>query len=162
MAGRSDWILHDRRLELVSSVPEQPSWRALEAAVAETDDDRRRDRLRAHLHGLIQERCLPLGAAHPAYPAMELALWNHLHRGDPVAAMVAASGLSRAQAYRVFTACAGLGPAAAVRRARLDLVRRLLAERIPAAAVATRCGFSGIRQMRRLLRAAPPSAGEAG
>jgi len=151
MAGRSDWILHDHRLQIISSVPEQPSWRGLESAVAEPDEVRRREMLRRHLAGLVLEHSVPISSAHPAYAPMELALWNHLHRPDAVTAMVRASGLSRAQAYRVFTACAGVGPAAAVRRERIALVKRLLAERIPAAAAAARCGFSSIRQMRRQL-----------
>ena len=151
MVGRSDWLLWSSGLTLVSSVAAEPSRRLLEAVLAEADEARRRAGLAEHLRGFCAEPSAPAASAHAAYPAMELALWDNLHHPDPVAALVRASGLSRAQAYRVFTACAGIAPAGWVRRERRALARRLLAEGMAAGAVAERCGFRGRRALRRAL-----------
>lgn len=151
MGGRSDWIMHSAGLELVSSVPTEPSLGQLERALALDDGSGRQRLLAEHLRGFLTERSQPISADHRAYPAMELALWDNLHRRGTVAAMVRASGLSRAQAYRIFTACSGTAPAQAVRRERLALARRLLGDGTGAATVAERCGFPGIRAMRRAL-----------
>ena len=160
MGGRSDWLLYDRELMCTSSVPVEPSLRLLDAVCAEGDEDARRAGLATHLAGFLTERSRPIAAAHQAYPAMEKALWDNLHRTNAVEAMVQASGLSRAQAYRAFTVCTGTSPARAVRRERLTLARRLLAEGVAAATVATRCGFTGVRALRRCL-ALDPSRGPA-
>jgi AraC-like DNA-binding protein len=151
MGGRSDWILYDRELQLCSSVPPEPSLRLLDAGIAESDEGIRRTRLALHLAGFLTERSCPIAAPHRAYPAMELALWDNLHRANAVEAMVQASGMSRAQAYRAFATCAGTSPAKAVRRERLALARRLLAEGVAATTVAARCGFTGVRALRRCL-----------
>jgi AraC-like DNA-binding protein len=151
IAGRSDWILTSPDLQLFSSVPEQPSLAALDGLYAADDEDERQRRLADHLRVFTAERSEPIHAPHPAYPAMEMALWTHLHLSNPVEAMVRASGLSRAQAYRVFTACSRTGPALAVRTARCALARRLLKEGSSEAVAAERCGFTSIRALRRAL-----------
>lgn len=152
MIGRSDWLLQSSDLVLTSSVAAEPSRRLLEGLLAQPSEELRRAGLAAHLRGFCAEPSSPAAAAHPAYPAMERALWDSLHHPDPVAAMVRASRLSRAQAYRVFVACAGIAPAAWVRRERRVLARRLLDEGMAAAAVAERCGFPDRRALRRALR----------
>lgn len=151
MIGRSDWLLQSSDLVLSSSVAAEPSRRLLEGLLVQPSEDERRSGLAAHLRGFCAEPSSPPVSAHPAYPAMELALWDNLHHPDPVAAMVRASGLSRAQAYRVFAVCAGIPPAAWVRRERRALARRLLDEGMAAAAVAERCGFPDRRALRRTL-----------
>jgi AraC-like DNA-binding protein len=151
MGGRSDWLLHSDRLELTSSVPTEPSQSAIEAICAEIDEAGRRQRLAEHLRFVVGERSQPITADHRAYPAMELALWDNLHHPGTVAAMIRASGLSRAQAYRVFAACSGMSPARMVRRERLAFANHLLGDGIAAATVAQRCGFAGVRALRRAL-----------
>jgi len=151
MIGRSDWLLQSSDLVLSSSVAAEPSRQLLEELLALPSEAGRRIGLAAHLRGFCAEPSSPPASAHPAYPSMELALWDNLHHPDPVAAMVRASGLSRAQAYRVFAACAGIAPAAWVRRERHALARRLLGEGMTAAAVAARCGFPDRRALRRAL-----------
>lgn len=151
MIGRSDWLLQSSDLLLSSSVAAEPSRRLLESVLAQPAEEARRTGLAAHLRGFCAEPSAPPSPPHPAYPAMELALWDSLHHPDPVMAMVRASGLSRAQAYRVFVACAGIAPAGWVRRERHALARRLLAEGMDAAAVAQRCGFPDRHALRRAL-----------
>lgn len=151
MVGRSDWLLQSSGLVLRSSVAAEPSRRLLEAGLAEADEAARRAIVAQHLRGFCAEPSRPLPAEHPAYPDMELALWDNLHHRDPVAAMVRASGLSRAQAYRIFARCAGIAPAAWVRRERRTLARRLLADGLAPAAAAERCGFPDRRALRRAL-----------
>lgn len=161
IAGRSDFHLADNRLRVVASWPEQPSWRLLTGlGAADAEPDRRRllAELVAHLAG---ESAEPLPAQHPAALAMEFALWNNLHRPDAAARIVAASGLSRVQAYRVFTSRWGTGIAAAVRAARLDLARGLLLGGMPVAEAAARCGIPERTVFARAFRArwgCPPSA----
>jgi AraC-like DNA-binding protein len=159
MGGRSDWLLYDRALLLSSSVPIEPSLHLLNAVLAESGEGARRTKLAAHLAGFLTERSRPITAPHRAYPAMELALWDNLHRANAVEAMVQASGLSRAQAYRAFAACTGTSPAKAVRRERIALARRLLDEDVAAATVAARCGFAGVRALRRCLALPTPQSG---
>lgn len=151
MIGRSDWLLQSSDLVLSSSVAAEPSRRLLEGLLGQPSEELRRSGLAVHLRGFCAEPSSPPASAHPAYPAMELALWDSLHHPDPVAAMVRASGLSRAQAYRVFAACAGIAPASWVRRERRALAHRLLGEGMSAPAVAERCGFPDRRALRRAL-----------
>lgn len=165
MGGRSDWLLASPNLNMVSSVPTQPSLRAVEEIAAAHDEAARRRLLAEHLRTFVTETSEPISDGNAVYPAMELALWDNLHRSGAVAAMVQASGLSRAQAYRVFTAYAGVAPAAALRRERIALARRLLAEGVSSHAVAERCGLGDARALRRLLardqramKPAPPSS----
>ena len=119
VAGRSDFFIADDRLRVSASWPEQPSWRMLSAIGASADEDGRRHGLAALLEHLATESAEPVPAEHPAVLAMEYTMWQQLHRPDTVARIVAASGLSRVQAYRLFGRHWGMGIAAAVRRARL-------------------------------------------
>ena len=153
LAGRSDWILVSPELQLVSSVPEQPSLGVLDNVYAATDEAERRRRLAAHLRAFAAERSQPISAPHPAFPAMEMALWTHLHLPGTVEAMVRASGLSRAQAYRVFTTCTGSSPAEAVRRERITLAKRLLRDGASETVACERCGFASARALKRALGA---------
>ena len=151
MGGRSDWLLHTSDLQLVSSVPTEPSRQLLERTLAAHVEDQRRSILAEHLRGFITERSQPITAAHAAFPAMELAMWDNLHHGNVVEAMVQASGLSRAQAYRVFRTCSGVAPAQTVRRERIALARQLLKDGATATTAAERAGFADVRAMRRAI-----------
>lgn len=141
IAGRSDFFLEDQRLRLVASWPEQPARRLLAAIGSEPAEPGRRDRLRELLARLAGESIEPLPAAHPAVLAMEYALWQNLHRPDASARVLAASGLSRVQAWRVFRARFGGGVASVLRRERMELARTLLAGGLGVAETARRCGI---------------------
>jgi transcriptional regulator GlxA family with amidase domain len=147
-------------LRVVASWPEQPSWRLL-TALGAADAEAERRRLLADLVGrLAGETAEPLPAQHPAVLAMEFALWNNLHRPDAVERIVAASGLSRVQAYRLFTARWKVGIASAVRDARLDLARGLIADGMAVGEAAVRCGIPERSVLARACRrrwGAPPS-----
>lgn len=161
MAGRSDFFLEDHRLRVVAAWPEHPARDLLRGlGEAATEDDRRR--LLGELIGhLANESVEPLPAAHPACLPMEYALWEELHRPDTVERIVRASGLSRAQAYRVFRGRWGVGVATAVRTQRLELARALLGGGIPVAETAARCGMPSVGAFSRAftrLWGGPPSA----
>lgn len=158
LAGRSDFFLADNVLRMFASWPEQPAWRLLAAIGAEPDEEARRGRLRDLFAHLATESAGPLPVAHPAMLAMEYALWQHLHRPDCVARVVAAGGLARAQAYRLFRGRWGCGIASAVRRSRLALARELLLDGMALAEVAAR---SGIRDRSVFSRAFRRQWGEA-
>lgn len=160
IAGRSDFSLQDHALRVLAGWPEQPAWRLLAAVGAADREDERRVRLRALLAHLRGESAEPLPEAHPAEWAMEYALWQNLHRGDCVARIVAAAGLARAQAYRLFRRRFGCGIATAVRHARLDLARELLSSGMPLAEVVARSGMRGRAVFARACRrrwGVPPS-----
>lgn len=142
IAGRSDFFFCDSRLNLVASWPEQPARRLLAALGAEEDAEHRRFRLRELLAHLASESVEPLPASHPAALAMEFALWQNLHRPDAAARILAASGLSRVQAWRVFRGRFGSGIAAVVRRERMEMARSLLAGGLAVGEVARRCGIT--------------------
>ena len=91
---------------------------------------------------------------------MEYALWENLHRPDAVARILAASALSRVQAYRLFSRHWGLGIATVVRQARLDLARGLIEGGMAVGEAALRCGIPGRSVLARACRrrwGAPPS-----
>lgn len=158
LAGRSDFFLADAGLRMFASWPEQPAWRLMAAIGAAGDEDERRRRLRELFAHLATESAGPLPVAHPAMLRMEYALWQNLHRGDCVARIIAAGGLARAQAYRLFRARWGCGLATAVRRSRLSLARELLRDGMPLAEVVAR---SGIRDRSVFSRAYSRQWGEA-
>lgn len=161
IAGRSDFFLEDARLRVVAAWPEQPARQLLAAAGAADAEAERLRRLRALLLHLRQEAVEPLHEQHAAGLAMEYALWENLHRPDVVRRIHLASGLARAQAYRVFRERWGGGIAAVVRRERMELARGLLASGLPVSEVAARCGLVDRRTFTRVFRqrwGRPPSA----
>jgi transcriptional regulator GlxA family with amidase domain len=79
-----------------------------------------------------------------AMRAMVHRLWSGIHTGVTVADLVAASGLSRAQAYRLFRAGYGVPPKEALMQSRLWLAGSLLEAGLPLAEVAARSGFSSV------------------
>lgn len=158
LAGRSDFFLEDASLRMFASWPEQPAWRLMAAIGADDDEDGRRRRLRELLAHLATESAGPLPVAHPAMLRMEYALWQNLHRSDCVARIIAAGGLARAQAYRLFRERWRCGLASAVRRSRLSLARELLRDGMPLAEVVAR---SGIRDRSVFSRAYSRQWGEA-
>lgn len=160
IAGRSDFFLADDQLRVVASWPEQPAWRLLTAIGAAEDEAGRHACLVSLLAQIAGEAAEPLPTLHPAVLAMEYAMWEHLHRPDVVARVLAASGLSRVQTYRLFSRQWGLGIATAVRQARLDLARGLIDGGMAVGEAARRCGIPERSVLARAFRrrwGAPPS-----
>lgn len=153
LAGRSDYWLQGDGINLVAAVPGQPSRKLMEAAIAANDEGERRRRLAALIARVVGEASEPVTSAHPALLRMELAIWQRLHRPGGADLVLSASGLERAQAYRLFTAHFGTGPAALLRACRLDLARQLIASGIPAGEAGARCGFANRRTFARAFRA---------
>ncbi|MFW5828892.1 MAG: AraC family transcriptional regulator [Planctomycetota bacterium] len=152
LGGRSDFFLDTRELHLLGSVPEQPSRGLMERAARSEQTAERRELVAQLIGNLTRECSAPLTTPHPALARMELALWQHLHRTDALQAIINASGLARAQAYRLFTAHWGTGMAAMVRRERIRLARELIADGIPVGEAAKRCGFASRRAFTRAYR----------
>jgi len=162
IAGRSDFFFDSRDLHVVGSVPVQPQHHLMSAALAADDPATRRARTAELLASVSRETATPVSVPHPALLRMEIALWVHLHRRDTMARMLAASGLSRAQAYRLAREHWGSAPATLVRREKIRLAEELLRQGIAVAEVAERCGFASRRAFTRAMRSltgAPPSAG---
>ena len=141
--GRSDFYLENHERRIVAAWPEHPARSMLKGIGDEDDRDKRRDLLAELLGHLSGQSVAPLSSSHPSFFAMEFALWQNLHVSDTAQRIVLASGLSRAQAYRVFREQRGVGIATAVRKSRIELGRALLAEGISVAEAAQRCGLEG-------------------
>ncbi len=139
--GRSDFWLESADLTMVATWPEEPARRYLTTIHGERDEKRRRATLAALLAHLRHESAEPLTTQGSAITAMEMAMWQNLHRTDVIARVVAASGRSRAQAYRLYRAHWGKGIATMVRNARLELARALLTRPLPVSEVAARVGI---------------------
>lgn len=145
----SDVILGDHRQRFRGLLPREPSHRLCAAACAATAPAARLALVRDLLAQVLAEQVEDLGPADPAFRLMVRRLWSSLHRGVAVADLVRASGRSRAQAYRLFTAGYGLPPKAALEAARLELAEALAAAGLPAAGIARRCGFASARSLAR-------------
>lgn len=141
ISGRSDFFLESADLLMIASWPAEPSHRLLAAMGEADEEDHRRHRLAELLTQLRGEVAEPLPSQGDAVVAMEYSLWSSLHRSDAAERIVAASGRSRAQAYRLFRERWGAGIASVVRSARLELARALLQAGLPVAEAAERCGI---------------------
>ncbi len=135
-------------------MPAEPSRRIMEAALATTDEAQAM-RLVAGLVGqVLSESVTHLGFANPAMRAMVDLLWRRCHLGVTVAELVAASGLQRAQAYRVFTEGFGLTPKDAIATTRLWLAGSYLKAGMGVAEVAALAGYPSADTFARCWRRA--------
>lgn len=150
LAAWSDVVLGDRAQAWTGRVPSQPSRRLVKHAVAATDQGKRQAAVAALLAQVLAESVAHQAFAHPALRAMLARMWEGLHRGVTVDDLVTASGLSRAQAYRVFVAGYGVPPKEALATSRLWLAAELLAAGVPVAATAERCGFPSTATFTRM------------
>ena len=127
----------------------EPSHRLCRLALTAADPQPRRQHLRALLAQVLAEQVADQGAVHPAVRLMVKRLWSGLHCGVTVDDLVRASGLSRSQAYRVFTVSYGASPKAALEGARVELAESLAATGLTTTEVARRSGFSSLRALAR-------------
>lgn len=140
----------------------QPCQRLLAAALAEAGAAARRDRLRLLLTNLADEPVAESVFDSQAQWRMVTLLWARARLGLTVDELLAASGLSRTHAYRLFTAGYGMPPKAALEATRLQLAASLLADGAAVREVAERCGFPSADTFRRAWRrrhGRPPGAG---
>lgn len=154
LATLSDVVIGDHEGRFAGRLPREPSRRLIGLALAAADPAMRRERCAALIAQVLAETVSDQGAADPALRRMLHRMWSGLHRGVGVAELVAASGRSRAQAYRLFTAGYGLAPKAALEAARLELAAGLRAAGLGAGATAARCGFASTAMYARARRRA--------
>ena len=114
----------------------------MEAALAAPDDKGRIAGFSELIKQILSESVDDLPFANPALQRMIARLWSNLHRGVSVEDLIRASGLSRAQAYRIFTEGYGVPPKDAIATARLWLAEGLLNNGLSVAAVADRMSLS--------------------
>jgi len=147
-------------------LPLQPTCSLLEQALLAAPGAERLRATRAVLAQVLSERHEDLALLAPGLWPMVRVLWRCT--SDPSvdpAAMVAASGLSRAQAYRCFRAGYGITPAEAITSSRLSLAQWLLRRGVAVGEAARRAGFPSRATFTRLWRrrfGAPPSRHPAG
>ena len=91
---------------------------------------------------VLSETVEDLPCANQGLQRMIARLTSSLHRGVTVADLVRVSGVSRAQAYRIFTEGYGVPIKDAIETARLWLAQALLANGLSITAVAERSGWS--------------------
>lgn len=137
----SDVLLGDHEREWRGRLPSQPSRRLLDAVLTAHDEHIRANHLRELIQQVLSETVDDLPFANPALQRMIARLWSNLHRGVTVSDIIRVSGLSRAQAYRIFTDGYGVPPKDAIATARLWLAEGLLANGLSVSAVAERCGW---------------------
>lgn len=152
LATAADVVLGDHQGRFGGRLPREPARRIAGLALAAGDPALRRARCAELVAQVLAETVTDNEFADPVLRRMLHRMWNGLHRGVGVAELVAASGLSRAQAYRVFTAGYGVAPKAALELARLELADGLLAAGLGPGAVAARCGFPSTATFTRARR----------
>lgn len=161
--GRSDYLFASPEQELIALIPAEPSRILMEAALGAADADARRAGLAKLLATVASEASVPLASPYPELIRLEIALWQSLHRTGGTDLMVRASGASRAQVFRLCREHWHAGPAAVLRRERLNMARALLAAGLPVAEVASRCGFASRQVLARNFRRAfgsPPTGSQ--
>lgn len=149
------------RLSWSARLPLHPTSTLLEQALLAGAGAARLQATRSVLAQVLGERHEDLALLAPGLWPMVRLLWSCTADSsvDP-AAMVAASGLSRAQAYRCFRAGYGITPAEAITSTRLSLAQWLLRRGIAVGEASRRAGFPSRATFTRLWRrrfGTPPS-----
>ena len=137
----SDVRITDHRQDWAGRLPLDPSRQLMLDALHCAEPAERAERFAELIAQVLAESVTDHAFAEPALQRMVHCLWSDLHRGLSIADLLRASGLSRAQAYRLFTAGYGVPPKEAIARSRLWLAESLLADGLPIAEIAARCGF---------------------
>lgn len=138
-------------------LPRQPG-AGLVAAILAAPPDRARNAAAAWLRQLAAEPPVHSDYRQPVlWPMVEL-MWRRSLSGLTVDALVRASGASRTVAYEVFRRWYGLPPREAILGNRLTMAEALLAQGVPVAEVARRCGFTNPDTFTRCWRKAHGAA----
>ena len=149
IAGRSDYHLASAEILSIASIPAQPYRRLLDEAARCADEGQCRRLVVEAISSMVRERTEPLAAPHPALLAMEYELYTTLHLPTAITRVVRASGLSRAQAYRLAHEHWGNSLASLRRHLRTTLADELAINGVAEEDIATRCGFNGVLALRR-------------
>lgn len=147
--GKSDFHLVVGSRNLVGSIPRELRWGLLQESMSCPDTAQQRDVVAGLLNEAVSHGLEPLAFINPAMVAMEYALWKTLHLNQGVQRIISASGLHRAQAYRLAHAHWGMGISHMRMRARMQLAGELLNVHISVAETAFRCGFGNVRSFSR-------------
>lgn len=148
MAVWSDVLLAQRGWQWQGRLPREPSRRYLEEAVLAQEADLP-DLMTRLLAEVLSETVAELRFGHPGLRAMLDRLWKQVHHGITADDLVAASGLSRSQAWAIFTAAYGTTPRRAIAQMRLSLAQGLVAAGHPLVEVATAVGYTNADALRR-------------
>jgi len=146
LATCSDAKLHDHERVLMSRLPRQPCLllmkRIIDLGAGPKAAKARRIACVQLFTQILDETIEPLAPPHPAVQRMIGVLWRRLHEPITTNDLFRASGISRSQAYLLFTAHFGASIKREMLRLRLDLAQELLKEGFAVGEVATRCGFA--------------------
>lgn len=156
----SDVVMGDNEGEWRGRLPSNPSRQLMDGALSAVGDDSRRDVFIEVMQQVLSETVDDLPCTNPGLQRMIARLTSNLHRGVTVADLVRASGMSRAQAYRIFTDGYGVPIKDAIETARLWLAEALLTNGLSITAVAERSGWSNPDTFARAWKrqhGAPPS-----
>jgi len=145
----SDVRINDHARSWSGRLPSEPSRRLMENALACSDPSSRARQFAQVIRQVLAESVTDHTFAGAAVRNMVKRLWSGIHRGVTVADLVRASGLSRAQAYRLFAAGYGVPPKEAIARSRQWLAEELLSTGLPIAEVAQRCGYPSVATFSR-------------
>ena len=137
----SDVVIGDHQRRFHGRLPGEPSRRLMDRVLAAAVPAERSARLADLLVQVLSETVENQDSSNQALRRMVHRMWSSLHRGVTVADLVQASGLSRAQAYRLFTQGYGVPPKMALASARLGLAAGLLASGLGVGETARRCGY---------------------
>ena len=149
LATCSDVIIGGDGRHWSGRLPTEPSRQLMEGALACDDPDRRRNLFAGLVSQVAAESVTDLTFAEGPLRRMVDRLWSGLHRGVTVADLVEVSGLSRAQAYRLFTIGYGVPPKQAIEQGRLWLAGSLRKAGLDIVLTATRSGFPSAATYRR-------------
>ena len=138
----SDFFLYDRLVHLVSSVPQQPSWRLLEQLAASDYPEERVMLLGSLAEVVTSEISEPLETFRPEVRRLQALMWRNMHRPVRIEQLLQGIDMSRAQVYRLFTQQYGMSPARALIQMRIQLAQGLLRAGVTVGAAAERSGFA--------------------
>jgi AraC-like DNA-binding protein len=137
----SEVMIADHEREWHGRLPSDPCRHLMDAVLAATVEGERETAFRALMNQVLAESVEDLQLTNPALERMVARLAANLHRGVGVKDLVRASGLSRAQAYRVFSDGYGVPLKDAIETSRLWLAEALLSQGMSIADVAERSGW---------------------
>jgi AraC-like DNA-binding protein len=137
----SDWVVAGGGATWYGSLSLQPTLQLVEAAIAAPPADRPKTAA-AWLAQLVGERFTVMESRQSAAVPMAAVMWRRLCAGVTAEEMAAASGLSRAAAFKAFAGWFGLPPGRAIAHCRLTLAAVFLAQGMGVAETARRCGYA--------------------
>ena len=149
LTAASDIVYREANGYRWGAVPLQPAKRLIESLWHANSGTQHAALLGELLEANLSVEAVDPAAQHPAVSRMLQAMWSGLHDGVQAADLVAVSGLSRSQAYSLFTAATGSSPHQALLEARTNLAEGLIQAGLTITAAATSAGFANDQALRR-------------